>query len=60
MFSESRVYQRVPPGVLCKRRGILYFAGGLLPHYRSVVLREGVARVPVRLRAAYCTNFACI
>ena len=27
--THARTDKRIPPGVLCKRRGILYFAGGL-------------------------------
>ena len=41
---------RLPPGVLCKRRGILYFAGGLARIIQSITLRVGNVRVPIRLR----------
>ena len=40
----------MPPGVLCKRRGILYFAGGLARIIWSNTLKDGNARVPIRLR----------
>jgi hypothetical protein len=30
LIREDRIYQGRVPGVLCKRRGILYFAGELL------------------------------
>ena len=40
----------MPPGVLCKRRGILYFAGGLASIIERDTLKDGNARVPIRLR----------
>ena len=46
----ARTDKRIPPGVLCKRRGILYFAGGLARIIQSNTLRVGNVRVPIRLR----------
>jgi hypothetical protein len=36
--------------VLCKRRGILYFAGELARIIQSNTLKNGNVRVPIRLR----------
>ena len=47
---HARTDKRIPPGVLCKRRGILYFAGGLARIIQSITLRVSNARVPIRLR----------
>ena len=48
--AHARTDKRIPPGVLCKRRGILYFAGGLARIIQSNTLRVGNARVPIPLR----------
>jgi hypothetical protein len=43
-----------PPGVLCKRRRILCFAGGLCRIMGAATLRGGDVRVPVRLQRRFC------
>ncbi len=40
----------LPPGVLCKRRGILYFAGELARIIGGVMLRHGNVCVSIWLR----------
>jgi hypothetical protein len=42
--------ERSLPGVLCKRRGILYFAGEPARIIRPDTLRGGNVRVPIWLR----------
>jgi hypothetical protein len=43
-------HERVLPGVLCKRRGILYFAGELARIIVADALTDGNARVSIWLR----------
>ena len=45
-----RCDKRIPPGVLCKRRGILYFAGGLARIIERDTLKGSNVRVSIRLR----------
>jgi hypothetical protein len=42
-----------PPGVLCKRRRILCFAGGLYGIMGAATLRGGDARVPLWLQRRF-------
>ena len=48
--------ERSLPGVLCKRRGILYFAGGLARIIGPDTLRSGNVRVPILLRRGKSTS----
>ena len=44
--------------MLCKRRGILYFAEGLFKHYRPIMLRGDDVLVSVLLQSQVPSNFA--
>jgi hypothetical protein len=46
-------HQRVLPGVLCKRRGILYFAGELARIIGADTLKDGNVRVSILLKPGF-------
>src|SRR5215218_6697694 len=52
--------QRSLPDVLCKRRGILYFAGEPARIIGPDTLRGGNARVPILLRRRNCSHRAAL
>jgi len=55
--SQRVVSTKGYPPACCVSGGGSSTSPGALSHYRPTMLREGVARVPVRLRAAYSTNY---
>jgi hypothetical protein len=51
--------ERSLPGVLCKRRGILYFAGEPARIIGPCTLKDGNARVPILLRREKFYGLRC-